>query len=83
MDNDWSLFFLLFIRSLHLTYQVHYTLTTLGYTVAPAVKMELFDVPNSATLKYNEYHWFSRESHDHKKSRRPRVSREAVLELKT
>ena len=81
MYDDWPLFFLLFIRSLHLTYQVQYTLTTLGYTVGPAVKMELFDVPSGATLKYNEYHWFSREIH--KKSRCPRVSREAVLELKT
>jgi len=63
MYGDWPILVLLFIRSLHLAYQVQYALTTLGYTVSPAVKMELLDVPNRATLKYNEYHWLSRELH--------------------
>lgn len=63
MYGDWPILVLLFIRSLHLTYQVQYALTTLGYAVSPAVKMELLDVPNRATLKYNEYQWLSRELH--------------------
>lgn len=63
MYGDWPILFLLFIRSLHLTYQVQYALTTLGYTVSPAVKMELLDVPNGATLKYIKYQWLSRELH--------------------
>ena len=63
MYGDWPILVLLFIRSLHLTYQVQDALTTLGYTVSPAVKVELLDVPNRATLKYNEYQWLSRELH--------------------